>query len=88
MSEETASVIDAARQLLAEFHERGSTPALWLFDPFTLEEIKAAAVGGHVQLMERPRTTFMGLPYKSSPRFSGLELLNHEAAVAAGHIAA
>lgn len=30
----------------------------------------------------------MGLPYKTSARFPGLELLNREAAVEAGHIKA
>jgi predicted phage gp36 major capsid-like protein len=85
----TASVIDAAHQLLAEFRARGTTPALWLIDAFTLEEIKDAATAGGAYLFPStsPHATFMGLPFKSgSDDYAGLELLSREAAVAGRHM--
>lgn len=87
MIQGTNSVIDAARQLLAEFRDQGATPALWLIDPFALEEIKSEA-GDHLQPAAPPHATFMGLPYESSPRYPGLELLTRDAALEAGHILA
>lgn len=83
----TASPIDAAHQLLAEFRERGSTPALWLIDAFTLEQIKGVAGGAYVRPSMVHRQTLLGLPFLSGEGYDGLELLNLEAAIAGGHIA-